>query len=67
MPTSERVANEYGLGGEPELMAGIGFGKYSSRQVLNKLDPGSTMLAETPSTTELPVAWATLSRRCRMR
>jgi len=50
----ERVANEYGLGGEPELMAGIGFGKYSSRQVLNKLDPGSTMLAETTPTTEQP-------------
>ena len=42
----ERVANEYGLGGEPELLAGIGFGKYSTRQVLNKLDPGSTIPAE---------------------
>jgi GTP pyrophosphokinase len=35
-----RVANEYGIGGEKELLAGIGFGKYSSRQVLNKLEPG---------------------------
>jgi GTP diphosphokinase / guanosine-3',5'-bis(diphosphate) 3'-diphosphatase len=41
-----RVAGEYGLGGPPELMAGIGFGKYSARQVLNKLQPGSTMAAE---------------------
>jgi GTP pyrophosphokinase len=35
-----RVANEYGVGGEKDLLAGIGFGKYSSRQVLNKLEPG---------------------------
>jgi GTP diphosphokinase / guanosine-3',5'-bis(diphosphate) 3'-diphosphatase len=35
-----RVANELGLGGEKDLLAGIGFGKYSSRQVLNKLSPG---------------------------
>ena len=44
----DRVANEYGLGGEEDLLAGIGFGKYSTRQVLNKLEPGSTMLAEAP-------------------
>ncbi len=37
----DRVANEYGLGGEQDLLAGIGFGKYSTRQVLNKLDPGA--------------------------
>src|ERR1700738_2563366 len=41
-----RVAGEYGLGTEAELLAGIGFGKYSTRQVLNKLEPGSTMTAE---------------------
>src|SRR6202034_1430974 len=35
-----RVANEFGIGGEKDLLAGIGFGKYSSRQVLNKLEPG---------------------------
>ena len=37
-----RVANEYGLGGEQDLVAGIGFGKYSARQTLNRLVPGST-------------------------
>jgi guanosine-3',5'-bis(diphosphate) 3'-pyrophosphohydrolase len=42
-----RVANDYGLGSEPELLAGVGFGKYSARVVLNKLEPGSTMQAET--------------------
>jgi len=42
----ERVAGEYGLTSESELLAGVGFGKYSSRQVLNKLEPGSTMTPE---------------------
>jgi len=49
-----RVAGEYGLGGPPELMAGLGFGKYSARQVLNKLQPGSTMAAETDTETAVP-------------
>src|SRR6201987_1944922 len=35
-----RVASEYGLGTQAELLAGVGFGKYSARQVLNKLEPG---------------------------
>jgi GTP pyrophosphokinase len=42
----DKVATEYGLGTEAELLAGVGFGKYSARQVLNKLEPGSTMTAE---------------------
>jgi GTP pyrophosphokinase len=29
-----------------DLLAGIGFGKYSARQVLNKLEPGSTLPTE---------------------
>src|SRR6202012_4160077 len=41
-----RVANEYGLGGANDLFAGLGFGKLSARQVLNRLEPGSTMPAE---------------------
>ena len=47
----DRIANEYGLGNEQDLLAGIGFGKYSTRQVLNKLEPGSTMSvdAEAPA------------------
>ncbi len=47
----DKVATEYGLGTEAELLAGVGFGKYSARQVLNKLEPGSTMTAE-PATPE---------------
>jgi GTP pyrophosphokinase len=47
----DRVAAEYGLGAEPDLLAGLGFGKFSARQVLNKLEPGSTMPpSETPGT-----------------
>ncbi len=42
----DKVAAEYGLGSQAELMAGVGFGKYSARQVLNKLEPGSTMAVE---------------------
>ena len=42
----DRVAVEYGMTSEAELLAAVGFGKYSSRQVLNKLEPGSTMALE---------------------
>jgi GTP pyrophosphokinase len=42
----DKVANEYGLGGEQDLLSGIGMGKLSTRAVLNKLEPGSTMPAE---------------------
>jgi GTP diphosphokinase / guanosine-3',5'-bis(diphosphate) 3'-diphosphatase len=42
----DKVAGEYGLGTQAELLAGVGFGKFSARQVLNKLEPGSTMTAE---------------------
>jgi GTP pyrophosphokinase len=42
----DKVAAEYGLSTQAELLAGVGFGKYSARQVLNKLEPGSTIAAE---------------------
>jgi GTP pyrophosphokinase len=45
-----RVANEYGVGGEKDLLAGIGFGKYSSRQVLHKLEP--SLIAPTAPETD---------------
>jgi GTP pyrophosphokinase len=38
----ERIAKDYGLGSAQDLMAGIGYGKYSARQVLAKLSPGLT-------------------------
>src|SRR5882757_597041 len=42
-----KVAGEYGLGRTDDLLAAIGYGKYSARQVLAKLAPeGSGPLAE---------------------
>ena len=49
----DRVAAVYGMGTQAELLSGVGFGKYSARQVLNKLEPGSTLLAE-PAPPETP-------------
>ncbi len=49
MADFDRIAGDYGLGNEQDLLAGIGFGKYSTRQVLNKLEPGSTMATEAPA------------------
>jgi GTP pyrophosphokinase len=43
-----KVASDYGLGQTDDLMAGIGYGKYSARQVLARLSPAaSEPLAET--------------------
>ncbi len=36
-----KVASDYGLGQIEDLMAGIGYGKYSARQVLARLAPAS--------------------------
>jgi len=35
----QRVASDYGLGRADDLMAGIGYGKYSARQVLGRVSP----------------------------
>jgi GTP pyrophosphokinase len=59
-PDFDRVAHEYGLHGEQDLLAGIGFGKYSTRQVLNKLEPGSAVESK-ESTTEQSAVVDTLS------
>ena len=37
-----RVATDYSVATPSDLLAAIGFGKYSGRQVLNRLVPGST-------------------------
>ncbi len=47
----DKIAQEYGLGAGPDLIAGIGYGKYSARQVLAKLSPG---LADEAPVEELP-------------
>ena len=36
----ERVASEYGYGKMEDLYAGLGYGKFSARQVLSRLAPG---------------------------
>jgi GTP pyrophosphokinase len=38
----ERIAAEYSLATPNDLLAAVGFGKYSARQVLNRLAPGVT-------------------------
>jgi GTP pyrophosphokinase len=35
-----KIAQEYGLNSGQDLMAGIGYGKFSARQILAKLSPG---------------------------
>src|SRR5690242_13207676 len=37
----QKIANDYGLGKPDDLMAGIGYGKYSARQILGKLSPAA--------------------------
>jgi GTP pyrophosphokinase len=45
-----RVAGEYGLATATDLMADIGFGKHSAKQILNKLSPGLIAAPATPGT-----------------
>ncbi|MGI4981617.1 MAG: RelA/SpoT family protein [Janthinobacterium lividum] len=54
----ERVANVYGLGNQGDLLSSIGFGKYSARQALNKLVPGSTSTANAADAAEAQQAAA---------
>ncbi len=43
----QKIASDYGLGRPDDLMAGIGYGKYSARQVLARLVPaGSEPVSE---------------------
>jgi GTP diphosphokinase / guanosine-3',5'-bis(diphosphate) 3'-diphosphatase len=47
-----KIATEHGLGRTEDLLAGIGYGKYSARQVLGRVSPGvndsSPVLEEKP-------------------
>jgi GTP pyrophosphokinase len=47
------VASDYGLGRPDDLLAGIGYGKFSARQVLGRLVPAST---DAEAETEGPAA-----------
>ncbi|MBB6147380.1 GTP pyrophosphokinase [Silvibacterium bohemicum] len=46
----ERIAAEYSVATPNDLMAAIGFGKYSARQVLNRISPG--VISQQPSEQE---------------
>jgi GTP pyrophosphokinase len=47
-----RIANDYGVATAADLLATLGQGKNSARQVLNKLAPGSTNLPEAEAVPE---------------
>jgi GTP diphosphokinase / guanosine-3',5'-bis(diphosphate) 3'-diphosphatase len=60
----QRIASEYGLGRPDDLMAGIGYGKYSARQVLAKLAPaGSPPLAYSEEPREAKSSVTSVVRR----
>jgi GTP diphosphokinase / guanosine-3',5'-bis(diphosphate) 3'-diphosphatase len=43
----QKIASDYGLGQPDDLMAGIGYGKYSARQILARLAPAAGEPVET--------------------
>ncbi len=49
-----RLAADYSLATPNDMMAAIGFGKYSARQVLNRLAPGILHQQSTPDDPSLP-------------
>jgi GTP pyrophosphokinase len=53
-----RIANEYGMATAIDLLADLGQGKHSARQVLAKLAPGSTTQAEAEAAPEIKPATA---------
>jgi len=60
----QRIASDYGLGRPDDLMAGIGYGKFSARQVLGKLSPtGAAAAAEGEETKESPSGISSVVRR----
>src|SRR5690348_337731 len=56
-----KIAADYGLGRSDDLMAGIGFGKYSARQVLGRLAPPGAQPAS--DTEDKPAGFASVVRR----
>ncbi len=49
-----RLAGEYGLATAADLLVGIGFGKQSARQILNRLAPELTLATTAEETEETP-------------
>jgi GTP pyrophosphokinase len=48
-----RIANEYGVATAADLLAALGLGKHSARQLLGRLVPGSTNLPEPEAAPEI--------------
>jgi guanosine-3',5'-bis(diphosphate) 3'-pyrophosphohydrolase len=59
----QRIASDYGLGRQDDLMAGIGYGKYSARQVLAKLSPAAGQPLDQEQTREAESAVTSVVRR----
>jgi guanosine-3',5'-bis(diphosphate) 3'-pyrophosphohydrolase len=60
----QRIASDYGLGRPDDLMAGIGYGKFSARQVLGKLAPtGAAAAVEGEETKESRSGISSVVRR----
>jgi GTP pyrophosphokinase len=59
----DKIAKDYGLGGAQDLLAGIGYGKYSARQVLAKLSPGISDETPAEEPTSKPSTLGTVIRR----
>ncbi len=58
----QKIASDYGAGRPDELMAGIGYGKYSARQILGRMAPAvGTPLADEEQ--EKPSGLASVVRR----
>src|SRR6202790_5442707 len=57
-----KIASDYGAGRADDLMAGIGYGKYSSRQVLARLSPAAAE-PEAPADDGKPGGFASAVRR----
>ena len=58
-----KVANEYGLGKPDELLAGIGYGKYSARSILARLSPAVNPETPAPAEEERPGGLTSVVRR----
>src|SRR5690348_7514806 len=52
----QRLASDYGLGQPDDLLAAIGYGKYSARQILGKLAPASEPESTMPLEEESGIA-----------
>ena len=57
-----KIATDYGLGRADDLMAGIGYGKYSARQVLGRLAPAGTQ-ADPEGEEDKPGGFSSVMRR----